>query len=55
MCKIRLVYNQGVFLLIEENDCAAIQSKFILLYRLFLKNSIYTLIWNHDYTELGCP
>lgn len=25
MCKIRLLYNQGIFLLTEENDCTAIQ------------------------------
>lgn len=25
ICKMRLLYNQGIFLLIEENDCTAIQ------------------------------
>lgn len=24
VCKIRLLYNQGIFLLIEENDCTVI-------------------------------
>lgn len=54
ICKIRLLCNQGIFL-IEESDCTV--SKVNLFYYIvyFLKTLFIPYREVHDYTELGCP